>query len=99
MKRVTNENWKNLNGTSKRTCRCGSWIKHLENYNKSNVRSGNCSVLGCDDKADLGAHVHNDGIVGEKIIPTCGSCNKLKNEFTIKDDTILVSANTSETCG
>lgn len=94
---VTNKDWKNKNGTSNRTCKCGSWKEHWIN------RSGKewptkCSVLGCNNVATLGAHIINKNVSGEYIVPACESCNKVSYEFNLKNNITLVSANKQKTC-
>lgn len=94
---VSTNNWKNKASTSDRICKCGSWQEHWINFSK-NSWPRECSISNCKNKATLGAHVINSSIKGERIIPTCASCNKLSGEFRLKNGEILVLANHSETC-
>ena len=48
---------KNLNGTSQRTCKCGSWLKHWENFSGRSAKK--CSV--CGKNAEVGGHVQKIG--------------------------------------
>lgn len=94
---VTAYGWKNKKGTGGRSCNCGSWKNHwINNTDKS--WPSTCSIAGCNNSATLGAHVINSNISGEKIIPSCDSCNKLDGEFNLKGGITLVSANKQETC-
>jgi hypothetical protein len=90
---------KNKNGTSERSCDCGSWKKHWLNF--SNQKWPNtCSVYGCDNVAEVGAHIFATNVddKSEYIIPMCKKCNARTDEFTIKQNR-KVSANISKTCG
>jgi hypothetical protein len=89
---------KNLNGTTQRTCKCGSWLKHWENF--GGCFATICSVDGCNNDAEVGGHVQKVGSDNKwYIIPLCKSCNnKRGEELEIDDNTELVSANVSETC-
>lgn len=95
---ITANGWKNKKGTAKRTCKCGSWMQHWINYSKKNW-SVECSVLGCKNSPNVGAHIINSDVSGEKIVPMCDSCNKATGEFSLKSGVTLVNANVSETCG
>jgi len=88
--------WKNKNGTGERDCKCGSWKNHWINFSGKKWPD-ECSVDGCKKKPDLGAHVINPDVSGEKIVPMCDSCNKKTEAFSLKSITV-VSANTTETC-
>ncbi len=90
--------WKNKAGTGTRSCACGSWKNHWIKFS-GKTWPAKCSVSGCSNEPTLGAHVYNSNVNGEKIVPMCDSCNKLSGEFSLRDGTILVSANQSETCG
>jgi hypothetical protein len=90
---------KNINGTSDTTCKCGSWLKHWENFSKQ--KAGLCSQITCTKSATVGAHVQKADSSDNKwyIIPLCADHNVLRNqEISIMDSTILVLANKSETC-
>lgn len=45
--------WKNKNGTSQRSCSCGSWQKHWEKQAKKAWPS-QCYVSGCSSRPTLG---------------------------------------------
>ncbi len=83
--------WKNKNGTSFRTCSCGTWQKHWQNQVKKPWPL-QCSVLGCTNKATLGAHIIHSQVMGEKIAPMCESCNKRADNFNLKGGVSLSSA-------
>jgi len=94
---MTAKNWKNKNGTSGRSCKCGSWKQHWVN-NSSKSWPSNCSVKGCSSSPTLGAHIINSTVSGERIVPACSSCNHLSGEFDLNIGVTLVSANKSKTC-
>lgn len=94
---VTNKGWKNKNGTSNRACKCGSWKNHWIN-NSGEKWPTECSVLGCDNVPTLGAHIINNNVSGEYIVPTCDSCNKSSFEFDLKGGVRLISANKQKIC-
>lgn len=89
--------WKNKGGTADRACKCGTWKQHWLNYSNKQWPTS-CSVSGCTNKPTLGAHVINPDVTGERIVPMCDSCNKLKSSFSLKVDVVCPSANKSETC-
>lgn len=99
MKFVELVGWKNKKGTSDRSCNCGTWKQHWINYSGESWPN-KCSIYGCDNKATLGAHIFNSsyGERDEYIVPACCSCNQSYEEFSLKSDTMLVSANRSKTC-
>ena len=89
--------WSNKDGTSVRSCSCGTWKDHWLKSSKSAWPSV-CSVQGCSNAATLGGHVINQQVTGEKIVPMCDSCNGLRGSFNLKEGVRLISANTAETC-
>ena len=89
--------WKNKNGTSNRKCKCGSWEKHWMNFSETKWPD-KCSVKGCTNKAELGAHVYEEGTPKEYIIPMCKECNQRTDEFDIKKGITPVDANKCNTC-
>jgi hypothetical protein len=92
---------RNLNGTSGRRCRCGTWIDHWRRF--SNGARITCARLECQNSAILGAHVQ---IVDRRygrdwwIVPLCYACNNRMNDQTMHIDrrTIMISANVRFTC-
>jgi hypothetical protein len=88
---------KNLNGTGDRTCRCGNWLRHWENFAHQTARY--CSASDCSGFAQYGGHVVKVGTIDQRhfIIPLCPSCNAREGAF--ETAATLVSANVSETCG
>jgi hypothetical protein len=96
---LPNTGWKNKGGTADRSCKCGSWKQHWL-YGTKKDWPGKCFVEGCTNKAEVGAHIHNPNVKGEYIAPFCTSCNAKGTEsiFTLKDVSMLFSANQSETC-
>lgn len=92
------EGWKNKNGTDERECKCGSWKQHWINSSGKKWPE-KCSISGCSNNAELGAHIINTSISREEyIVPACESCNHLTDEFDLKADTEFVSANKQKTC-
>lgn len=91
--------WKNINGTSDRQCNCGSWLKHWENA--TGRTAFYCSVYGCSNFAEVGAHVHDTYglIAGHRIVPMCRACNNRSDAFDLSAGVETVSANVSQTCG
>ena len=90
--------WKNKKGTSGRSCCCGSWKQHWINISALPWPS-KCSVVGCHNPAEVGAHIYNSlGSRNEYIVPMCKPCNGKNEAFAIDDDVVKVSANVSETC-
>lgn len=88
---------KNLKGTSGKSCNCGSWLTHWENF--SGEEALFCSALDCMNLAEVGAHIKLQGSNDTFIVPLCQEHNSIQDEyFEILDDVILVSANTSLTC-
>ena len=91
------ENWKNKNGTENRSCKCGTWKQHWINFSGEEWPIF-CSVSGCFNFAELGAHVINSKVSGEKIVPMCKGCNNKSTDFNIREGTVFVDANVSNTC-
>ncbi len=94
----------NLRGTSKRKCKCGSWIDHYYNNTPAGAGGDKCAVLGCGNEAEVGAHVSTrDGRsdTGHYIVPMCRPCNNdYENEFQLKSNIQPVTANrTYSNCG
>lgn len=94
---ITATGWKNKNGTSGRSCNCGTWRNHWIN-NSGKAWPTTCSVELCRNSATLGGHVINSEVSGERIVPLCDSCNKLTGTFKLKGGVTLVSANKQNTC-
>ncbi len=89
--------WRNASNTGDRSCKCGSWKNHWINYsNKEWPKT--CSIRGCSNTAELGAHISNPDVQGEQIVPACASCNNSDKGFNLKAGTVFVSANRSKTC-
>ena len=91
------KDWKNKKGTGDRICKCGSWKNHWINYSGQSWPIY-CSCKDCYNKATLGAHLINDFVNGEFIVPLCNECNSRNDAFELKVGTIIVSANRSKTC-
>jgi hypothetical protein len=89
----------NINGTSQNACPCGSWLMHWQRVVRSAI--ARCSVLGCSNVAEVGAHVQKDGATDRRwfIVPLCKAHNAKAASLTIRDDITLVPANVAQTCG
>ncbi len=92
---------KNINGTSDNICKCGSWLKHWENFSDQALPSY-CPEKTCVKKAEVGAHVQKDSSIDSSwyIIPLCTMHNAERGKsIDISNGIELVSANVEETCG
>ena len=90
--------YKNKNGTGERTCKCGSWKQHWINYSSYSWPSS-CQVSGCNDPASVGAHLRRLSDNKEFIAPLCSACNNRTDNFYLKSDSMIVSADRGKTCG
>ncbi len=92
----------NINGTSGRICRCGSWLKHWQNFTSHLQKSRtSCPVNDCPEKIAVGAHVQKDNAADSNwyIIPLCNKHNaETRKSLNIDDNITLVSANIAQTC-
>jgi hypothetical protein len=91
---------KNINGTSKNTCRCGSWLSHWKKF--SGQSPNYCPAIGCMRTDLVGAHVQKGGWDLDQnwyICPLCNEHNQHQGELDLSEIYRLVSANVSETCG
>ncbi len=90
--------WTNATGTADDTCPCDTWMAHWKNNTDKTWPSG-CSVEGCTNSADRGAHVDNAAAQGRWIVPMCPSCNGTDGTFNLKGGVTLVPAKTLNGCG
>lgn len=89
----------NINGTSDKICRCGSWLAHWGNFSREKLPDL-CPEVRCREKPEVGAHVQRAGSNDWFILPLCKTHNAQKGEtITVADWVQLVSANVSQTCG
>ncbi len=58
-----------------------------------------CSVSGCSNKAEVGAHIQNESVQGVRIVPMCKPCNKKTGFFNLKNGIYLALSNVSQSCG
>lgn len=92
--------WQNATDTADESCFCGSWKKHWERYS-GRTWPHLCSVSGCTNRAEVGAHVKRPFVNNQVwIIPMCSECNNPYNTsfFTIKQGTNPVPADPKLTC-
>ena len=87
----------NCKGTSNLSCNCNSWLDHWANFSNNGLPVM-CSVIGCNNQADVGAHVRKNTSSSKFIIPLCKYHNSQGGQLSIKN-VPLVSAIVSETCG
>lgn len=106
---------KNLNGTTSKTCKCGSWLEHLRNYRTDSHYGRDeifeiidpikkCAVIGCNQSSEVGGHVQKSSIYSLDqnwyIIPLCKNHNNQRGAtLEIKNNTPMALANVSKTCG
>lgn len=94
---ILNNDVKNIKGTSDKTCKCGTWLKHWEKYSKKTAAE--CSIIGCKHDADVGAHVIKCSSTEDNhyIVPMCTGHNSIEDDcFTV--NAVLISANVKNTC-
>lgn len=90
----------NVNGTSGRTCKCGSWLDHWKKYGRQTLSY--CAEETCRDTPELGAHVQKDSSTDTSwyIVPLCRKHNgQTAKSLTLINGVALVSANVSQSCG
>lgn len=93
---------KNINGTSGRTCACGSWLNHWRRYAyRSRILRPRCAEWQCPEWATVGAHVQRVNYFDGRwyIVPLCNEHNQQKAGTMEVGSTPLISANINETCG
>ena len=91
----------NINGTSQRTCKCGSWLDHWKNYSGQSLPP-HCSEKTCYDKPEVGAHVQKDSSSDRSwyIVPLCSTHNaETGKSLELVKSIGLASANVAATCG
>ena len=90
---------KNVNGTSGRSCKCGSWLEHWNNFNSGQI-ANRCRAKGCSNEAEVGAHVHKQTDNREFIVPFCKGHNAQKYPIWIElnTGTDCVPASRLNTC-
>jgi hypothetical protein len=89
----------NINGTADPICKCGSWLKHWQNFSKQTLPL-RCPANGCYQKDLVGAHVqkaYSFDLVWY-IIPLCNAHNTCKFDIDVSDTITFVTANKNETC-
>jgi hypothetical protein len=89
----------NINGTSDTICKCGSWLKHWQNFSGESIPDI-CPSYNCYQTDLVGAHVQKANSIDKKwyIVPLCQKHNKSIGDLDILNSATLVSANKKETC-
>lgn len=89
---------KNLHGTSQLSCRCGSWLKHWENYTGRSAAV--CLAVGCHRQDLVGGHVKkvNSRDEDHYIVPICVGHNNEAGSYQVADNS-LAPASVQKTCG
>lgn len=90
---------RNINGTSHRTCACGSWLRHWEKFSSQTVTY--CPDITCVNQDLVGAHVQKADSSDNEwyIYPLCNSHSHYAGSLEVPDFYELVTVNTEETCG
>ena len=91
----------NINGTSQRTCKCGSWLDHWKNYSGQSLPTS-CPEKSCTERPEVGAHVQKDSSTDRSwyIVPLCSKHNaQTGKSLELVDSIKLASANVAATCG
>ena len=91
----------NINGTSQKICKCGSWLNHWINYSGQPVPSY-CPEKSCTEKELVGAHVQQESSDDNNwyIYPLCKKHNEATGQsLDVADTYKLVPANVSQNCG
>lgn len=91
----------NTNGTAKRSCKCGTWLDHWQNFNDGQTAT-QCSAIGCSNTDLVGAHVQKITLsdYNEYIVPFCNAHNMqtAPKWIEINSGTDGVLANKQKTC-
>jgi hypothetical protein len=75
---------KNLVGTPRQVCPCGSWLDHWRNA--KHVPATDCANLACSNRPTVGGHVEQVGGRGyDLIVPLCDLCLRLTTEYEVLD--------------
>ena len=91
---IDNTNWCNKKGSSKDKVPSGykCWLDFYEK--KSKTSNNECSVLGCSEKAEVGAHVYREGNSQDVyIVPMCYGHNNSDNKSDNKSDKFDLKGN------
>lgn len=88
---------RNVKGTSDSDCKCGSWLKHWENFSGQRIPPF-CPVFGCYEKELVGAHVQLANSTDQMwyLIPLCAEHNSAEGILSVSDFVNLVPANKDE---
>lgn len=84
--------FRNVKGSSKNTCICGSWKGHWIKLS-GKVWPPYCQRANCINKADVGAHITQvSGSQVQWIVPFCSTCNDESSNFYLKPGCARVRA-------
>ena len=92
---------KNLNNTSGKSCPCGSWTRHWENFSGARYWPRKCGTKDCDNAPEVGAHVKKVGTNDplHYIVMLCRSCNnRFGQQLKMEPYVRLARASIRETC-
>lgn len=92
----------NVDGTTGLRCGCRSWIRHWQKYSFGTRQV--CTVLGCTNVAEVGAHVRSVDYRRDQdmwIAPLCKTCNSNHNiaPYYLDSRSKVVRAEKMEKCG
>jgi len=89
----------NLNDADPCSCKCGSWLRHWQNFSVLPMPL-HCPGLLCRERAEVATLVQQPGIKdsGWYIVPLCKCHSRSKGAVEISSFTTLVPANVNETC-
>jgi len=91
------ENWRPMRETIDMYCKYESMKKHWIKVSGKEW-PGICSVSGCNNPATIGAHLVNQEVKTEIIIPLCDACNQVNKELNLKSGTTVVMAALCNSC-
>jgi hypothetical protein len=88
------------NAVGEHKCKCGSSLDHCKRF--AGINPWGCSVFGCPEDADVGAHVVKWGILDQRLwlVPMCTWHNDQRDAvLKLRSHIRLVSTNVASTCG
>lgn len=90
---------RNVNGTSRLDCACGSWLEHWKKFSGATLPQW-CCEKNCTNKPTLGAHIQKDSATDKTwyIVPLCDLHNKRTDILELIISPAFAPANVGETC-